>query len=168
MLVFHSVGHRYKISSYFLFLLFKLFGVRSQILLASLPARRRELTINFLLGFSVKSHKHWLPSPKTCEVRRRCLFQRSEHRGVRKNCTPCACGLSSLAGAVALHVLWTLLPCFVCKVMLLWQDLRYSGNISLFQIQSTNTIRCCSLPIFFQDLFLFIKPDVPVPPPGLC
>ena len=91
MIVFHSVGCSHKISSYFLFLLFTLFGVKTQILLPSLPARRREVTINFLLLFSVKSQKHWLPSPVTCEVRKGCLFQRSAHRGVRKNCVPYLC-----------------------------------------------------------------------------
>lgn len=129
----------HKISSYFLFHLFTLLGVRTRTLLPSLPARRREVTINFLLDFSVKPHKHHLPSPMTCEARRGCLFWRSEHRRPRK--LTCACGLSSPAGAVALRVLRTLLPRFVCKVTLLWQDLRYSGNASLLQIQSTHTVQ---------------------------
>lgn len=161
MIVFHSVSRSHKISSYFLFLLFKLFGVRAQILLPSLPARRRELTINFLLGFSVKSHKHWLPSPKICEVRRRCLFQRSEHRGVRM-CMwleqPGRCCGSPFAMDLA--------PMFCLQ-----SDVALAGLKVLRKYKPLpNTIykHCPVLQFTHQDLFLFIKPDVPVPPPGLC
>lgn len=68
MIDFHSFGCGHKISGYFLFLLFTSFGVRARILLPSLPAGRREVTINVPLGFSVKPHKHQLPPPVTCEV----------------------------------------------------------------------------------------------------
>lgn len=104
---------QWKISSYFLLLLF---GVRTQILLPSLSSRRREATSNFLPGFPVKPHKLQLPSSIIYEVRggwSEHLFRGLSIEGLGKLCRFLIC-VAKAAWQVALHVLLTLLPQFVC------------------------------------------------------
>lgn len=79
---------------------------------------------------------------------------RSEHIGVKTNPYLCiwleqpsrCCG-----SPCALHPA----PTFLCKMTSLWQDVRYSGDISLFQIQSANTAQGLTLPIFSGIVFIY-------------
>jgi len=116
--------------------------IRTLILLPSLSARRREVTmISSWASLSSLTNVSCL-HPWPVRWAEDAYFRGLSTEGLGKTASLThACGLSSLAGTVALHVLRTLLPRFVCKMMLLWQDLRHSGSTSLFQMQSTNKVQ---------------------------